>query len=913
MRPASASMVRPSTAGPVSLAPLASTWRTTSGEMASSISRPATAGSSRPKWEVEEKQVLRFFSYFAETVYEGGSNDTRSGTRIRQCTILYYLQDQTCSVDEPKTANSGLPQGRFMKRMKCLKDGRPLEPTDFAIGEEVTINYRKFMVVDADRKTREYFRNTVGAALPPSLGIPDDGYGDLRASRGIPKKSRPQSARMKGEFYNKDLLVLTFKCAYQDDKLYGERRDYLMYYYVLNDTIEIKEVAAQGRHNFPNLLRRQKLPKNSFYVPNGIGGAIEGGKDDMREDVEYVTWKDLICGSSLNVYGRKVLLVSCDNTTIEWFAKQGIVQKPLKLSVEETEGPAGPKVPAYNGYGSEDDLYAMGMSLEPAIIDRKLEDFARFMRAKGKVLRFLAKLVGVSGQDKDREFVINYFLATDQVSVYEPPIRNSGIVGGLFLGKGRYKKFIAANGIDGEVETPVGGGRGGRGGALSRWIKPTDFFLNAQVTFEMPSTGSKLFTLHVKGYDDYTKKIMESDKDEFPQSSTDLDVSRLSEKFTATKLPIRTIFAEADKFGKRLLTVDEFKTCIKAIEKEATEAGTVKVYDLPEDELNQICVDFGVETEEGMMVNYDDLVDLMVLAAPRTAREYERDRQGTFAFSVEERMLKVMRTHFDSAGTARLRLSFREKDPDGSGYIDSEAYKTVLRKHKFHVIMTERAADALRMQYDTNADGTLDYNSMCDAIHPGDFDKYVDAYIGPKTYGEKPKIGGPKNPLASTVKTAGEGLTTEEYLKKMNATNFSFSGDLKKQLVRAFNSFSSCFARHNRKKQLRKHMLAFDIYHLGTVTKAQFLSAIDDVTAEFFIDFDERDRDLIADYLFANDEIKLDYEKLLDAICSRDVKKAEALRNASMESHVDIDKQFLVVDEQRARDFGGTLNLFSGK
>jgi Ca2+-binding EF-hand superfamily protein len=535
------------------------------------------------------------------------------------------------------------------------------------------------------------------------------------------------------------------------------------------------------------------------------------------------------------------------------------------------------------------------------------------MRAKGKVLRFLAKLVGVSGQDKDREFVINYFLATDQVSVYEPPIRNSGIVGGLFLGKGRYKKFIAANGIDGEVETPVGGGRGGRGGALSRWIKPTDFFLNAQVTFEMPSTGSKLFTLHVKGYDDYTKKIMESDKDEFPQSSTDLDVSRLSEKFTATKLPIRTIFAEADKFGKRLLTVDEFKTCIKAIEKEATEAGTVKVYDLPDDELNQICVDFGVETEEGMMVNYDDLVDLMVLAAPRTAREYERDRQGTFAFSVEERMLKVMRTHFDSAGTARLRSSFREKDPDGSGYIDSEAYKTVLRKHKFHVIMTERAADALRMQYDTNADGTLDYNSMCDAIHPGDFDKYVDAYIGPKTYGEKPKIGGPKNPLASTVKTAGEGLTTEEYLKKMNATNFSFSGDLKKQLVRAFNSFSSCFARHNRKKQLRKHMLAFDIYHLGTVTKAQFLSAIDDVTAEFFIDFDERDRDLIADYLFANDEIKLDYEKLLDAICGRDVKKAEALRNASMESHVDIDKQFLVIDEQRARDFGGTLNLFSGK
>ena len=119
---------------------------------------------------------------------------------------------------------------------------------------------------------------------------------------------------MKGEFYNKDLLVLTFKCAYQDDKLYGERRDYLLYYYVLNDTVEIKEVAAQGRHNFPNLLRRQKLPKDSFYVPNGIGGAIETGPDAMRDDCTYVTFRDLICGKSLNIYGRKVLLVSCDHS-----------------------------------------------------------------------------------------------------------------------------------------------------------------------------------------------------------------------------------------------------------------------------------------------------------------------------------------------------------------------------------------------------------------------------------------------------------------------------------------------------------------------------------------------------------------------------------------------------------------------
>lgn len=34
------------------------------------------------------------------------------------------------------------------------------------------------------------------------------------------------------------------------------------------------QVAAEGRHNFPNLLRRQKLPKDSMFVPTGYGGVI---------------------------------------------------------------------------------------------------------------------------------------------------------------------------------------------------------------------------------------------------------------------------------------------------------------------------------------------------------------------------------------------------------------------------------------------------------------------------------------------------------------------------------------------------------------------------------------------------------------------------------------------------------------
>ena len=915
---------------------MASTWQKTSSDFGSGLPpRPSTAGpggrtattdstgkSVEPElspWvaNAQPEKVHRFLAYFQEPVSQGGGNDTTTGFRIRKVVVTFFPKDGGIGIDEPKTKNSGLPQGRIMKRLvlKNPDTGKVFALPDFSIGESLTINGRPYTIVDADEATRLHFRTELKRPMPPGCVIPDDGYATLRASRSIPKKSGVHAApARKGEFFNKDLIVLCFKAAYQDDKLYGERRDYKLHYYVLNDTVEITEVAAQGRHNFPNLLRRQKLPKDSFYVPNGIGGAMDKGDDNGQRDntIQYVTWRDLACGKTLNIYGRKVLLVSCDSTTVNWYAKQGINQKPLKLSVDDFEEPAGPKVPPYNGYGSEDDLYAMGMSLEPAVIDRKLEDFARFMRAKGKVLRFIAKLVDAKGQDASREFVINYFLATDQVSVFEPPIRNSGIVGGLFLAKGRYKKYLQADGFDGEVQ-PIGGGRGGRGGALSRWLRPTDFYLNAEVQFEMPSTGSKLFALKVMGYDDYTKKIMQDDKSEFPQTPADLDVTRLSEKMVATKLPIRTIFQEVDRFGSGFVSPDVFKETVRSIEREASASGISKVYDIPDSELEYLCYEYGVETDEGLLVSYNDFVDMLVLSAPRTAREYERDRQGTFAFSVEERMLKVLRSAFEGAGLSRLRSSFREEDPAHVGAITAHAYKDVLRKHKFHVIMTERAADALRMQYDTNADGTLNYNAICVAIHPGDFDKYVEAYIGPTKEGEMPTVGGPKNPLATTVKGLGEGLTTEEYLKKMNDENFSYNGDLARQLTRAFNSFSSCFARHNRKKQIRKHMTAFDIFHCGMVTREQFLSAIDDVVAEFFIDFDERDKELIVHYMFPNEEVKVNYEKLLTVICTRDVKKAGQLREDSMSTHVDTDKQFLVVDEQRARDFGGTLNLFSGK
>ena len=50
-----------------------------------------------------------------------------------------------------------------------------------------------------------------------------------------------------------------------------------------------------------------------------------------------------------------------------------------------------------------------------------------------KTLRYAAKMVPIRPEDKTRPFIINYRLANDMISIYEPPIRNSGIIGKLFL------------------------------------------------------------------------------------------------------------------------------------------------------------------------------------------------------------------------------------------------------------------------------------------------------------------------------------------------------------------------------------------------------------------------------------------------------------------------------------------------
>jgi hypothetical protein len=71
-------------------------------------------------------------------------------------------------------------------------------------------------------------------------------------------------------------------------------------------------------------------------------------------------------------------------------------------------------------------------------------------------LRFLAMLNTTKPEDKDRVFIITFFLNDDSLLVYEPTVRNSGIPDGKFLEKRKYKNTNNNNEFFQPVDLIVG-------------------------------------------------------------------------------------------------------------------------------------------------------------------------------------------------------------------------------------------------------------------------------------------------------------------------------------------------------------------------------------------------------------------------------------------------------------------------
>jgi len=67
---------------------------------------PRGTGPDLPAWVAFDKQVLSFDAYYAEEV--------KQSYCVHRCKVLFYLEDDTMQVVEPRDNNSGLSQGTLL-------------------------------------------------------------------------------------------------------------------------------------------------------------------------------------------------------------------------------------------------------------------------------------------------------------------------------------------------------------------------------------------------------------------------------------------------------------------------------------------------------------------------------------------------------------------------------------------------------------------------------------------------------------------------------------------------------------------------------------------------------------------------------------------------------------------------------
>lgn len=207
-----------------------------------------------------------------------------------------------------------------------------------------------------------------------------------------------------------------------------------MSYFLATESVEIKETKGKKQiQGWPTLLRRMRLPRFILAHDDRMRSA-----EDVTGDEDYYNEDDFLVGQSIHVFGRQMLIADCDKPTAHWYlVNKGVDQKAHRIETGEPEPPKFEvTVPPHIGIGSEEDTLESWKHLIPR---QKPVDFNKLRNATGDSRKFLARLISSDPINAERVFRLTVFLDDEEVAIFEPPVRNSGIPGGIFQKKKRTK------------------------------------------------------------------------------------------------------------------------------------------------------------------------------------------------------------------------------------------------------------------------------------------------------------------------------------------------------------------------------------------------------------------------------------------------------------------------------------------
>jgi hypothetical protein len=423
--------------------------------------------------KVPETVVLRFFAYFKQSLTEAGDETYR----VRYARIYYYMEDNTIMIEEHRERNSGLAQGVLLRRMRVENPtadvfGTIYTVADLNIGVEIDISGIVYHIYDCDDFTRK-FLTSHNVDIPPGESPPEDLYTVKRriTERPIRVTNIDTDKTHLRDFLDFDGKVLRFYTFWDDRRsLFGEKRKFILHFFLVDKTIEIRQV----------------LPPNSGRVP--VSQFLRKTLLKKPGTTAHYTPADLYLGQTVNVFGRVFFIYDADAFTRQWCDANFGRRDWTPIDVDEPDfyyDTMSAPPPPYNNWGDEEDSLGFCYSLHPT---PPRKDIAKLLRNQGQVLRFSAVFVNPTSQDVGRQFVICFDLADDQISVFERPRRNSGFTEGKFIQKAKIKN----------PQTGV-------------YFVASDLRLGERIVIN----GHRF---EITGADEYALGRMEAAADEFPQS-----------------------------------------------------------------------------------------------------------------------------------------------------------------------------------------------------------------------------------------------------------------------------------------------------------------------------------------------------------------------------------------------------------
>ncbi|XP_036941840.1 EF-hand domain-containing protein 1 [Acanthopagrus latus] len=384
-----------------------------------------------------DKKVLRFYAYFVEKILCSPEEDCR----VRSVVIYYYLEDDSICIIEPTVQDSGMLQGKRIKRQRLPKNehGDHHLWKDLNLGIDLEVYGVKYHITDCDAFTKE-FMESEGIVLNDPEPTPVDAY-SKRRTNPQPSFTKPSEFNHTQQFLTMDCKVLRFFALWDDaDSLYGDTRPVTIHYFLSDDTVEVREdhKPNSGRDPFPVLMRRQRLPKKIKPESETFPSCVL--EVSTQEVDEYYSPKDFQLGKTITLLCRRFQLYDCDGFTKEYYQENhpDMEMKPIEVPKKTDTSQATKKeVPPYNGFGSLEDSLQNCLSLIP---QPPKKNILKMLENSNKVLRYTARLDSQNPKDEGRPFVLSYSLSDDTISIFERPTRNSGIISGKFLEKTRVPK-----------------------------------------------------------------------------------------------------------------------------------------------------------------------------------------------------------------------------------------------------------------------------------------------------------------------------------------------------------------------------------------------------------------------------------------------------------------------------------------